>query len=359
MPQNSGSELTLWEKVKKRKRAIVVVSLFSAVLLSILVMAIRADNWARWTGFGKQVKVEDQEPGKTLWDWLDLLGVPLTLAILGYILQQQERSRAETLKEQERERAEKIAKEEILQVYFDRLSTLLVDKNILAIAVKVHPLREKQGTDQPEITITPEERELLDSAIDVIRARTLSILRRFEGDTEKKSSAIRFLIDADVISKAKLSLSGANLSGADLSSANLSEANLNGANLSKANISGANISGANVNSADLDSANLRNASLRNASLRNASLRGANLLNTDLHGANLLLADLRSANLHSANLSGAEVHFANLHGANLDNVKWNEGTQWPDAAEVARAKNLPDALKQQLGITDTPPPDPVP
>ncbi|MGB8698820.1 MAG: hypothetical protein WCD18_05330 [Thermosynechococcaceae cyanobacterium] len=40
---------------------------------------------------GKRTKIVETtktDPGKTLWDWLSLLGVPITLAIFGYGLQQ-------------------------------------------------------------------------------------------------------------------------------------------------------------------------------------------------------------------------------------------------------------------------------
>lgn len=288
---------------------------FLALALAVyaLVTLFQKGNWAPWMGFS----------GKTVWDWLSLLGVPLTLAILGYILQQQERNRAEILKEQERERAEKLsreqreiaaneAKEEILQVYFDRLSTLLVDKNILAIAAKVHSPQEKQGDDQPTITITSEERELLDSAVDVIRARTLSILRRFEGDADGKTSVIRFLLESEVIGKAKLNLNGADLREIDLAHAELFLAKLAGANLFQADLFQANLF-----RAELIGANLTGADLRYANLTEACLILANLAGADLHNANL-----RGAALGDANLIGADLTGANLTGA----VRYMGGTR---------------------------------
>ena len=165
-----------------------------------------------------------RDGGKTLWDWLSLLGVPLSLTILGLCFQliQQKRSEDKT-------------KEDILQAYLDRLSALLVDKNLRAIATKVNASETQGNEDQLKSEPTIEERELLDSSVDVIRARTLSILRRFENDSERKTSVIRFLIEADIVSKLKLSLKGANLSGADLRGASLSGADLRGASLSSAN----------------------------------------------------------------------------------------------------------------------------
>ena len=70
-------------------------------------------------------KITTTDPGKTLWDWLSLLGVPLSLAILGAWFQASQQKQAN-----------EEAREDVLQVYFDRLSTLLVDKNLLALAAK-------------------------------------------------------------------------------------------------------------------------------------------------------------------------------------------------------------------------------
>lgn len=311
---------------------------FLALALAVfaLIVAFQKGNWAPWMGFS----------GKTVWDWLDLLGVPLTLAILGYILQQQERKRAETLEEQERVRAEALsreqrardekvakeqreiaaneAKEEILQVYFDRLSTLLVDKNILAIAAKVCPPSEKQGNEQLEITITPEEKELFDSAVDIIRARTLSILRRFEGDTDRKTSIIRFLLEAEIISKVKLDLSKADLSDADLRGADLRRAKLFNANLTRVKFQRGWLCEADLYRANLTEANLYKANLIKANFGEANLSSADLSNADLNeayfwDAKLIKANFRQAhNLTDKQLTQAKLCFTTLpDGSTLD------------------------------------------
>ncbi|MBE9031814.1 pentapeptide repeat-containing protein [filamentous cyanobacterium LEGE 11480] len=265
----------------------------------------------------KTVETIKIDAGKTLWDWLSLLGVPTSLAILGYRLQQLQQKRAEVLAREQRERDEALAKEqrqiaadetkeEVLQVYFDRLSVLLVDKNLMAIAAK--------GEEA-----TAEDRELLDSAVDVIRARTLSILRRFESDPERKTSVIRFLLEADIVSKLKLDLGAADLGAANLGAANLGAANLGAANLSKANLRFAdlrfaNLSAANLSDADLSFANLSAANLSDADLGCADLSKANLRAADLREANLSKADLGKADLSKANLRFADLRFADLSDA---------------------------------------------
>jgi uncharacterized protein YjbI with pentapeptide repeats len=256
----------------------------------------------------KTVETTKIDDGKTLWDWLSLLGVPVSLAVLGYVLQQLQQKRAEALAKEQREIAADETKEEVLQVYFDRLSVLLVDKNLLAIAAK---------GDQA----TNEEHELLDSAMDVIRARTLSILRRFENDPERKTSVIRFLIEADIVSKLRLNLRGANLRGANLCGANLCGANLSDADLRNAVLNNVALNGADLSNTDLSNADLSNAALCGADLSNAklwdvNLSGTDLSDTDLSGAKLWRAQLRNANIGFANLAGADLNFANLTGVYL-------------------------------------------
>ncbi|MEM6598503.1 MAG: pentapeptide repeat-containing protein [Cyanobacteria bacterium P01_C01_bin.69] len=159
-------------------------------------------------------------------------------------------------------------------------------------------------------------------------------------------------------------LQGITLSGAFLFKADLSAANLSSADLYNAFLSNANLSSADLSSADLSEINLSNANLFKAKLGNAKLIGANLSEINLSNANLRDADLRRANLKSANLRDADLRRANLKSANLisvnlrnailisvnlEEIEWNEQTIWPAPEEVAKAKNVPEKLKQHLGI----------
>jgi len=263
-----------------------------------------------WTGFGPDSTkstewnpagqitktIEVEQSGKTLWDWLSVLGVPFSFALLGVWFQRREQKRSDEQAELEKEIAAANQREEALQAYFDRLSTLLVDKNLIAVADKVKQAKETEGM-QPDPAID-EQKELLSAAVDVIRARTLSILRQFGEDGERKSSVIRFLLEAEVISKLNLSLFGVNLShvnlvGADLCSANLRRANLSSADLRQINLSDANLRRINLSDANLCSTNLSNANLYEANLSGVKnwteeqLSSAKLCKTQLpEGCNL-------------------------------------------------------------------------
>lgn len=349
--------------------------LFWASVTIIVAIAFKKNNWADWTDFND----------KTLWQWLELIGVPLTLAVLGYFLQRQERKRTEAISREQQKIADNKEKEEILQTYIDRLSSSLIDKNIFAIGI---------GTEK---SITPEQRALVDTYLYVVRARTFSILRRFSGDSQRINSVIRFLRESDIFQKAEIPLSKTrkgglltlndadlvginlchtdfrelNLRNTNLIKTNLSGINFFGANLSRANLSDVNLSGANLDFCTLTSAKLRDATSIRASFFSANLSRANLSNANLSAAFLFWVDLsfsklnhtifRGAYLSGANLSNAHLNAADLSGTflgntNLCDIKWDETTQWPDPSEVAKAKNIPKALKLQLSIEDLPPED---
>jgi uncharacterized protein YjbI with pentapeptide repeats len=272
---------------------IIVVVCITGVLVSL-------SYWfgAAWTGF----------LSKTVWDWLQLLLIPLTLALGGYWfvlarghaeransglryenaqrMNEQRHKEEQHMAQQRNEHDQQVAADtqnfELSQTYFERISELL--------------LEHKLGTEES----TP-------GALQVARARTLSVLRQL--DARRKGGIILFLYGASLIAGQDASvvdLSGADLSGADLSGAVLSEVNLSKANLSGADLRGAVLTRADLRGADLARANLRDARLAQAELTEASLHGADLSKADLQNADLSEADLSEANLTGANLDGTNL-----------------------------------------------------
>lgn len=237
----------------------------------------------------KQTEVKRTISGRTVWDWLNLLGVPLVLTFLGLWLQeaqqkqaneqaeiekakeaariQAEKAREEQRIQAEREIAENNQREEAIQAYFDRVSALLIDKNLIALASKI---------DQKEEGLVDEEIELFDATKDVIRAATLSILRRLRNDGHKKRFVIQFLIESKVLSKLRLSLQDADLRGADLNRLQLQGIDLCHAELLNANFISADLHGAKLEHAKCSNANFSYAILNDANLAKASLDGASL-----------------------------------------------------------------------------------
>jgi uncharacterized protein YjbI with pentapeptide repeats len=292
--------------------------------------------------------------GKPVWEWMQLLIVPLALAVIGLLFEMQQAERQRALEEQqaaledrrakaERELAEQRAQDEALQAYLDQMSGLLLEKDLR----------------------TSEE----DSEVRTLaRARTATVIQRL--DSDRNRNVIRFLKEAGLTSKEQSSirllagadLRGANLEVTDLSDADLSVADLSDADLSDTDLSDTDLSGANLTKTDLSDAYLQYAVLRSANLRGADLSGADLTNADLSVANrkffsgfllpgtdLSVADLKflpgtdlsDANLSFAYLEGADLGFAELPKADLRRANLRGATALTDE-KIAAAKSLEGA-----------------
>src|SRR5260370_811581 len=282
------------------RRLWVTIGVLVLVGLIGLIFAGYWFNWD-WTGFNEHIgpRVPQYQPTKALWDWLQLLIIPLVLAVAALLF-----NRATTRTEQTI--ALDKQREDLLQAYLDRMSELLLEK---------------------KLATSPSE-----EASNVARVRTITIL--FQLDARRIGYVFAFLREAGLMSAYsdssivslsqanlnKIDLSQANLSEANLSEANLRQANLNNADLSEAYFSKANLSEADLSQADFSQANLRQADLSQANLFGANLGKANLSQANLSQANLRQANLRQANLYKAHLSGADFRRADLRKADLTNTK---------------------------------------
>jgi hypothetical protein len=205
------------------------------LLLVVLLRLIRLGYAYPWTGFGQSKVDATIEPAKSLWDWLDLLIVPVVLAIVAYRFSRSENRATQAA-------AERRAQDDALYAYLEGMSQLLIDKEL--------PLHgAKRG----------------DSLSTVARARTLTVLSRL--DRGRKRSVLQFLYESRLIDQKQARLNESDLIGrrhniVSLAQADLSEADLEWANLSEADLSGSNLSGANLSGTDLSGADLRWADLR-------------------------------------------------------------------------------------------------
>ena len=266
------------------RRLWVTIGVLVLVGLIGLIFAGYWFNWD-WTGFNEHIgpRVPQYQPTKTLWDWLQLLLIPLVLAVAALLF-----NRATTRTEQTI--ALDKQREDLLQAYLDRMSELLLEK---------------------KLATSPSE-----EASNVARVRTITLL--FQLDARRIGYVFAFLREAGLMSaysdSSIVSLSQANLNKIDLSQANLSEANLSEANLGQANLRQANLRQANLYIANLSEANLSEADFRQADLNNTNLRQADLRQANLRQANLSEADLSEADLSEANLIRTIVTEAQLKKA---------------------------------------------
>jgi uncharacterized protein YjbI with pentapeptide repeats len=240
--------------------------------------------------------------GKTLWDWLQLLIVPVVLSLITVAFAWQQDIRQDQIESQrakaERELGKQRAQDEALQAYLNQMGSLLLEKD----------LRD-----------TKEDSEVRTLA----RARTLTVLGRL--DPSRQSAVMEFLVEAELVQRVEergpiIRLEGANLSGAVLSDPDEVSPGCGLScydpdqvpNLRGADLAFANLTNAQLYRADLGDANLLGTNLSGAFLKDASGLRANLSGAELHGADsdstdpLNVADLRSADFSFANLSGIDL-----------------------------------------------------
>lgn len=285
-----------WQKTKPTVAKIMLYSLITIVIIAVmLAVSFWADWFPKWTGIGKYESVTIVQSGtsttkqttiiggKTLWDLLELLIVPLALTSIAIWLNQR-------VRETEQRTTNEQLQEDALHTYFDRMSELSLDHNLYGAS---------QNSDVRFIA----------------RSRTLNIFQRLNG--ERKGVVLSFLYSLGLI-RCKMgenrivetypiiTLTGADLSGLSVPGGALTSANLKDVWLSNVDLSGADLSRVDLTNAMLSISWLTEADLSNAQLCGANLELAILIDTKLDGANLSGANLKHAYVLPSQLAKAEV-----------------------------------------------------
>jgi len=270
-----------------RKFPTIVVALLIIITLGYV---IKSGYQKSWTGFQGYVSKGEFVPPKKLWDWMDLLVVPLGLAVAAFYLNKRQ-------KESELSRTNNQQREASLQAFITELSDLLLN----------HNLRTSKSGDGVQT---------------IARARALTVLKELDG--KRKGLAIRFLVESQLIQRGettedfipKISLRGADLTGADLSQMNLSNVVFDGVDLTHANFELSNIMKMERDvRTKLDHkwdlvwrlGQLLDRPKKHA-LRGQDLRNVDLTEVDLHKFDLRRTDLRGAILNRADLSETKINF---------------------------------------------------
>ncbi len=185
------------------------------------------------TDFGKKLGDLEKPQKKTLWDWLQLLIIPVSLSVGAAWFNARQNHDLEIAIDNQQETE--------LQGYFDRMTDLLLN----------HRLRTSKAGYEVQ---------------NIARARTVTVLSHL--GPKRTRSVLLFLYESGLLNRSKpiitlyeVDLRYVNLSGKNLCSVNLSNTDLRYANLSGANLSNADLSGANLSYVDLDNADLTKANL--------------------------------------------------------------------------------------------------
>jgi uncharacterized protein YjbI with pentapeptide repeats len=277
---------------------------------------------------------------KSLWEFLDLLIVPLALAIIGFGFAAQQQASQTQLENQRDERAQAVeeqrAQNAALQAYLDQMNHLMLEKGLL-------------GSEEGDTVFT------------LAKARTTTVLAQFDG--EHNQAVTRFLSDSGLLRDlpllANTALPDAKLHKAVLQNANLADTNLKGANLTDAVLVDADFSaevkvgrGTQVTTADLTKADLSRAALQGANLSGCYLKEATLTDVTLQSADLRGADLQGADLSHAALQGADLSPATVSGS-PPGLLPKEPTNLTDADlshAALQEANLSSAVLQNTNLT---------
>ncbi len=222
---------------------------------------------------------------KSLWDWLELLIVPLALVFAAWLLESSNK-RVEWATTADTNR------QQMMDGFIVQVKETIAKEGLAALRSDNSDVRS------------------------VIKAQVLAVLRALDGT--RKGYVLKFLHELGLLkSPSLLDMPHADLSGADLRRMDLTSISLREANLNKANLTG-------------------------TILVDARLKGATLVGANLNGAHLMFADLRVANLTNANLNGADLREADLSRADLTGASLKEAKMW--SAKLVNAKITPEQLQ---------------
>jgi uncharacterized protein YjbI with pentapeptide repeats len=287
-----------------------------AVVASLISVAY-VRRWT-WTGFVASTPIDEASGDrrtKTLWDWMQLLIIPLALAALAFALNAAQSDRDQR-HEEERARRERAiaaerAREDTLRVYLQQMSELLVQRGLL-----------QPGTDSEIPTVA--------------RTLTLTTLRRLDG--RRKGFVLQFLGEAGLIRRPepRVMLSGADLRGTIMRNTGVTTASLEGANLQDADFRHSDLAGTDFRFADLRGADVRNASLWKppplgrsnfafADLRNADFRYTEAGRIQFINACLTGARFAAAYLEKADFSGARGYDVDFSRSTLDGARFRDAS----------------------------------
>jgi len=229
-----------------------------------------------WTGFGARKKSPEIEPAKTLFDWLKILILPLSLGLLSWLYKEDEKAK-------EKKKEVNKNKKEAYDSFVDGITNLIKD----------HGLSSSSPTAETRALALNK----LNSALD-------------EVDELIKGQIIQFLYQSNLIdSNPKLILLGANFSPVILDGIILVDSEIKGAYFQNSSIKEAKL-----NNACFDSCHFENSDLSNSHVVKTDFSYSNL-----KGCKLCGMDLTSVNFEGANLSNADLRDSKIKQGQLDSI----------------------------------------
>ena len=254
----------LAENIKSKGFSTRKVVYFLLSLLSLLLIIVVYKYW-----LNNQYWFDDNTLflGRPLWDWIELLVVPIALSSTGFFIRG-------LLEKREDERKQ----HEAFKDYLDDITELFLSDNLQ----RGIQAEDKSDCEKSKVTA-------------IARARTLAALD--ELDKSRQVQVIRFLSEANELRYFQFPGERSNFSKSNLAGAQLYAAIFRNAHLEEANLFSVNLTGALLEEACLEKAYLEGAILRNANFRKANLSGSDLTRARLEKAHLAKAHLKNVNFY--------------------------------------------------------------
>jgi hypothetical protein len=242
------------------------------VVLAAVIAVVAAGAYTRgweWTGF----------LGKTLWDWMKLLIVPIILALGGILITQMDRLNSSRAQQLDRERLELARVQTQQQTENARREFEITRRG--QVTERFTQAIDKLGSESVEVRLggiyslewTAQEDRIYHWPI----MEVLTTYIRTRAPRKRERDAEHAYPDPDI--QAILTVIGRRSKyhrELEYGHIDLHATDLKLAVLSGANLSGANLSDANLSEADLSEANLRGATLTNADLTGTLLAAATM-----------------------------------------------------------------------------------
>ena len=287
---------------------------FFMILIVIILLGIAISFGYKydWTGFGSYTTPNGIHiRGKTLWDWAELLLIPvfLGLAAIWFNYYAGKVSREVALDQY---------RETVLLKYFDDIAELIKNDELLSVVQNKDPYSPSRI---------------------VAWQKTVATSRMI--DLNRKNLLLDFLYYSDLIynntnyTKNVINLYNSEFSNIDYKNSHLTNTNLRGVIFRDADLTGTRLYQANLSESNLQNAVLDNCNMFNADISKAELKGANL-----RGVNLQLANLEEAKITEKQLS----NLVGLAGAIMPDGQIYDG-------KFGYEKDLHEAIGCDVDIDD--------
>jgi len=276
-----------------RKISLSVLLLLSITLLIYGLLLVKDGRpWDEFSGFNN----------KTIWDLSELLIIPLTVAVIVYILDLSDRKK-------EREISRIIQSENALLKYYEIFSKYVIDYDML-------------NSENGEI--------LKDSLNNITNSIFLSL------DNHRAKILFNFLLDNEFLTDSKygdkptltlnnVCIDNLNMFIKYLGCICLTNCKIRNSDFNLSNIVNAKFQNCDFSSSIFISATLNNSKIYDSDFSYANFSNADLLNTTFSNVNFFKTNLQHANFENADLSGAK----NFKKAVNKKLTYNENTKWPE------------------------------